>query len=209
MNTTEQNLNIEREPALSSDWVEAHADYLFNFAIGQVRDTSVAEDLVQETFLAALKSQNGFSGRSSERTWLVGILRHKICDHLRRTCRERAVRVEPVHGDDMGADHWEASVSWVHEMAVEATSPSRRIELSEFREHLENAMGHLPPRIAQVFQLYEIEERPNHEVCAKLSISESNLWVMLHRGRKQLREQLSGWWSGEPARDAGNTRQAA
>ena len=64
--------------AVATNWVETHGDYLFNFAIGQVRDTNVAEDLVQETFLAALKSQNNFSGRSSERTWLVSILRHKI-----------------------------------------------------------------------------------------------------------------------------------
>ena len=65
--------------------------------------------------------------------------------------------------------------------------------------NLEMALGKLPPRIAQVFQLYEIEERPNREVCAQMNISESNLWVMLHRARKQLREQLDGWWSGKPA----------
>jgi RNA polymerase sigma-70 factor (ECF subfamily) len=198
----ETSQNIGSGPALSSDWVDAHADYLFNFAIGQVRDASVAEDLVQETFLAALKSQNGFSGRSSERTWLVGILRHKICDHLRKTCREHALRTEPISSDDGNSgDTWEASVMWVHEMAAEATSPSRRIELAEFREHLEMAMGQLPPRIAQVFQLYAIEERPNHEVCERLNISESNLWVMLHRGRRQLRDQLGGWWFGDGSQE--------
>jgi RNA polymerase sigma-70 factor (ECF subfamily) len=74
-----ENLN-----AVAENWVQTHGDYLFNFAIGQVRDTNIAEDLLQETFLAALKSQDNFSGRSSERTWLVGILRHKIFDHLRR-----------------------------------------------------------------------------------------------------------------------------
>jgi RNA polymerase sigma-70 factor (ECF subfamily) len=203
MNTiAKTNQNIGCEPALSSDWVGAHADYLFNFAIGQVRDAGVAEDLVQETFLAALKSRNGFSGRSSERTWLVGILRHKICDHLRETCRERAVRATPARSDDSDSrDAWDSSVAWVHEMAAEAISPSRRIELAEFREHLERAMGQLPPRIAQAFQLYAIEERPNPEVCAQLNISESNLWVMLHRARKQLRERLGGWWFGDGGSD--------
>jgi RNA polymerase sigma-70 factor (ECF subfamily) len=198
--TADVTANVERKPALSSDWVDAHADYLFNFAIGQVRDTSVAEDLVQETFLAAVKASESFSGQSSERTWLVGILRHKICDHLRKACRERAVRVDlSLADDELGCDPFDSCVLWVHEMAVESTSPSRRIELAEFREHLELALGKLPPRIAQVFQLYEIEERPNREVCAQMNISESNLWVMLHRARKQLREHLSGWWSGEPA----------
>jgi RNA polymerase sigma-70 factor (ECF subfamily) len=183
--------------AVATNWVKNHGDYLFNFAIGQVRDTNVAEDLVQETFLAALKSQNNFSGRSSERTWLVGILRHKLYGHLRKTCRERAVRVEPLPHED--EDAWDESVLWIHQVAAESTSPGRRIELAEFRQHLERAMGKLPSRIAQVFQLYTIEERPNEEVCERLNISESNLWVMLHRARKQLRAELDGWWHGEPA----------
>ena len=194
------NQNIsDNTNAVATNWVEFHGDYLFNFAIGQVRDMSVAEDLVQETFLAALKSQNSFSGRSSERTWLVGILRHKICDHLRQTSRERAVRVEPLPAHQDDGDPFDPSVLWIHQVAAESTSPSKRIELDEFRAHLEKAMGKLPPRIAQVFQLYTVEERSNQEVCERLNISESNLWVMLHRGRKQLRHELDGWWQGEPA----------
>ena len=89
---TDLMTNAERQPVLSRDWVHTHADYLFNFAIGQVRDVNTAEDLVQDTFLAAVKAQNSFGGKSSARTWLVGILRHKFYDHLRKTCRERAVR---------------------------------------------------------------------------------------------------------------------
>lgn len=178
------------------DWVEVHGDYLFNFAIGQVRDAGVAEDLVQETFLAAYKARDRFAGQSSERTWLVGILRHKICDHLRHTCRERGVRAEmPSGGDD--DESWENSAVWLHEMAAECHSPTRRLELEEFRANLELALGQLPPRVAQVFQLYAVEERPNAEVCQRLNISESNLWVMLHRARKQLRENLDSWWNGD------------
>jgi RNA polymerase sigma-70 factor, ECF subfamily len=179
------------EAALSDNWFETHADYLFNFAIGQMRDTGVAEDLVQETCLAAIKSQSGFSGRSTERTWLTGILRHKIHDHLRKTCRERAVRVDPSPTNP--EESWEESALWLHDVAAETQLPSRRMELSEFRASLELALGKLPPRIAQVFQLYDIEERPHTEVCAEMKISTSNLWVMLHRGRKQLRSQLGDW----------------
>ena len=203
-NATNVMTNVESKPALASDWVDAHADYLFNFAVGQVRDTSVAEDLVQETFLAAVKSQNSFGGKSSARTWLVGILRHKIYDHLRKTCRERAVRYDPMPMDD--AESWEESTLWLHEVAAETQLPSRRIELDEFRANLELALGKLPPRIAQVFQLYEVEERPNREVCAQMNISESNLWVMLHRARKQLREQLGSWWFGEPPQKVSDIR---
>ncbi|MFO1475324.1 MAG: sigma-70 family RNA polymerase sigma factor [Verrucomicrobiota bacterium] len=201
---TDFTKEADNNHAIGSDWVDAHADYLFNFAIGQVRDASVAEDLVQETFLAAVKGRDRFSGQSSERTWLVGILRHKIYDHLRKTCRERAVRHDPAPSND--ADSWEESVFWLHEVAAECQLPSRRIELDEFRTNLELALGKLPPRVAQVFQLYEIEERPNREVCSRMSISESNLWVMLHRARKQLRQELGGWWSAEPAKGTSDAR---
>ena len=203
-NATDLMTNAESHADLGSDWVDAHADYLFNFAIGQVRDAHTAEDLVQDTFLAAVKAQNSFGGKSSARTWLVGILRHKIYDHLRKTCRERAVRHDPTPMND--GESWEESALWLHDVAAETQLPSRRIELDEFRANLELALGKLPPRIAQVFQLYQIEERPNREVCAQLNISESNLWVMLHRARKQLRGLLDGWWSAEPTQKVADTR---
>lgn len=197
------NNTLDAAPDRANDWLATHGDYLFNLAVGQVRDPSVAEDLVQETFLAALKARDRFAGRSSDRTWLVGILRHKIFDHLRRVCRER-----PAHIDNQSArpdhDAWDDSVLWAHEAAGECLEPSRRMELAELREALEMAVGKLPPRIAQVFQLYEIEERPNREVCDQLKISESNLWVMLHRARKQLRDELAGWWRGQSRRDSLN-----
>jgi RNA polymerase sigma-70 factor (ECF subfamily) len=175
------------------DWLSVHGDYLFNLAMGQVRDPLVAEDLVQETFLAALRGRGRFSGRSSDRTWLVGILRHKICDHLRRVCRKRPTDTQPP-GTCRDQQTLDNSVLWAHEVAAECTEPSRRMELAEFREALETALGKLPTRIAQVFQLYEVEERPNREVCARLNISENNLWVMLHRARRQLQQELGGWW---------------
>lgn len=175
-----------------AEWVDAHGDYLFNFAVGQLRDASTAEDVVQETFLAAFKSRDRFAGNCSERTWLVSILRHKIYDHLRKHCREKKHRVEPLpaHHDD---GEIEDAMLWLHDVVAESHLPSRRIELEELRANLEQALGKLPPRIAQVFQLYEIEEVSGAEVCARLNISESNLWVMLHRARKQLREHLEKW----------------
>lgn len=193
--TANKTTDASQQPGSGSDWVDAHGDYLFNYAVGQVRDASTAEDLVQETFLAALKSQSRFVGRSTERTWLVGILRHKIFDHLRRVCRERPVR-SGTTGARSDTEAWDDAVLWLHEAASDCLPPGRRMELAEFREALESALGKLPPRLAQVFQLYEVEEQPNRDVCQQLNISESNLWVMLHRARKQLRAELAGWWNG-------------
>ena len=176
-------------------WVDEHGDFLYNYALGQLRDTGDAEDVVQETFLAALKAQNGFAGRSSERTWLVSILRHKICDHFRRKYRERCVPCDSQPTKN-GAPSIEESMLWVHETAAECLLPDRRMELNEFRSALESALGLLPARIAQAFTMYEVEECSGREVCRRMEISEANLWVMLHRARKQLRSLLPGWHSG-------------
>src|SRR6266567_6718472 len=115
-----ENLSVkcDRDETNACDWLVAHGDYLFNLAVGQLRDGSVAEDLVQETFLAALKARDRFSGRSSDRTWLVGILRHKIYDHLRRVCRERPVQAEPSVGRG-DQEAWDDSVRWAHDVAAE------------------------------------------------------------------------------------------
>lgn len=174
-----------------TEWVEDHGDYLYNYAFGQVRDEADAEDLVQETFLGALKARDRFNGHASERTWLVSILRHKICDHFRRKCRERLAS-----NDDV-SDHepFDRAMLWIHETAAECVSPLRHIDLNDFRESLESALRRLPPRIAQAFAMYEIEECASAHVCSRMNISEQNLWTMVHRARKRLRELLPTWWN--------------
>jgi RNA polymerase sigma-70 factor (ECF subfamily) len=84
---------------------------------------------------------------------------------------------------------------WLHEVAAECQEPHRRMELAEFRDSLRLALGKLPPRIAQAFEMYEINDCSGREVCDAVQISEQNLWVMLHRARKHLRTELASWWS--------------
>src|SRR5438874_1815080 len=69
-------------------WVEEHGDYLFKYALSRLRDPGKAEDMLQETFLAALKGRKTFRGQSAEKSWLVGILKNKICDYYRKASRE-------------------------------------------------------------------------------------------------------------------------
>jgi len=85
---------------------------------------------------------------------------------------------------------------WIHETAAECLLPHRRMELNELRSALESALGLLPARIAQAFTMYEMEEYSGRKVCRRMEISETNLWVMLHRARKQLRSLLPGWCRG-------------
>src|SRR5205085_12346938 len=71
-----------------SEWVDAHGNYLYRYALVRLRDTALAEDVVQETLLAALQSRHAYAGRSAERTWLTGILKHKLVDHFRKVSRQ-------------------------------------------------------------------------------------------------------------------------
>src|SRR5690349_3096435 len=100
------------------DWVDQYGDYLYNYALGQVRDHVGAEDLVQETLLAALKARDRFEGYSSERTWLTSILRHKICDHFRSKCRNGITERFAATDDD----RFDGPMLWLHETAAECLS---------------------------------------------------------------------------------------
>jgi len=180
-------------PALLSepiDWVDQYGDYLYHYALGQLCDANDAQDLVQETFLAALKARDRFQGQAAERTWLVSILRHKICDHFRQRCRERSASNSASKAD---ADRFDESMLWLHETAAECLSAAHRLDLKDFRRSLEAALHTLPPRIAQAFTMYEMEECSGAEVCRHLDISKANLWTMVHRARKRLRELLADW----------------
>lgn len=178
-------------------WVDRYGDYLFRFAMLRVRDPGVAEEVVQDTLVAALQARERFSGKSSERSWLTGILKHKIIDHFRRITRERPVDdVQPwtdEHEELFDADgHWRMTggsspTEW-------DLSPSRTLEQKEFFEALAQCLSKLPRRIADAFTLRELEEMRTDEICKALNISPTNLWVMLHRARVQLRRCVQLNW---------------
>lgn len=186
----------EKKERLSSPetWVDQHGDYLFRYALLRLRNREVAEEVVQETFLAALQARDRFSGQSSEKTWLVGILKHKVIDHYRKTSKE-------VHLEEIGVSPWENVESfrttgewmghWTEKAApIEWANPTKLLEEREFRAALDQCLASLPPRLAQVFILREMEELSTDEICKILGISEANLWVMLHRSWMQLRRSL-------------------
>jgi RNA polymerase sigma-70 factor (ECF subfamily) len=180
-------------------WVEEHGDCLYRYALLRTRDSGVAEDLVQETFLAGLKSRESFAGQSSERTWLVGILKHKIIDHLRRVCRERDHGGEESMPRELEeqfdeAQHWRVRDGFgPKEWRVDAQA---LFERKEFWAVLDRCLSGLPERTAHAFMLREMEEVETGEVCKVLNITATNLWVMLHRARMQLRRCIEINWFG-------------
>jgi RNA polymerase sigma-70 factor (ECF subfamily) len=182
-------------PTKPEDWVALHGDVLFRFAITRVKDPGVAEDLVQETFLAALKGRESFSGKSSERTWLVGILKHKISDHFRNASREQPVEDPQVYIDP--EDPFDESGRWKVGPGKWGGSPAKAMEDKEFWGVFGRCLEDLPERLRQVFSLRELDGVEGSQVCKVLSISSTNLWVILHRARTQLRKCLELNWFGD------------
>jgi RNA polymerase sigma-70 factor, ECF subfamily len=180
-------------------WVDDHGDLLYRYALVRVRDASHAEELVQETFLAALASRERFAGASSERTWLVGILKHKIVDHFRRSARELTGDA-PLGDDDLELFE-ESSRYWIHEVgpADWGADPAAAFERARFWETLDRCLGELAPRAASAFALRELEGLDGGEICKVLGVTPTNLWVMLHRGRAHLRLCLEKHWVGVTA----------
>jgi RNA polymerase sigma-70 factor (ECF subfamily) len=181
-------------------WVDEHGDVLFGFVALRVRDRAIAQDLVQETFLAAIKAKNSFSGRSSERAWLFGILRNKLADHYRLQGREvsfadsQAPLPEEQNAFEnvgLGKDGWLKAVApkaW--------ETPEEALINKEFQDVLKSCLSRLPNKVAHVFFLREIDGATSEEICKDLGVSPNNVWVMLHRARMGLRRCLEIHWFG-------------
>lgn len=184
-------------------WVDEHGDYLFKYALSRLRDPAKAEDVVQETFLAALKGGSKFAGRSSEKSWLVGILKNKICDYYRKAVRETSFTDLEFYKDEE-SDRFIADGpykdGWIHERGPQEWShPGESLDSEVFWKTFRDCSNKLPKNISTVFTLREVDGIDSKDICALLNISENNLWVMLHRARMALRRCLETNWFGKQA----------
>lgn len=198
-----------KQPELDPErWVDDHGDYLYHYALSRLRDPVQAEDFVQEALLAALKSHHRFEGRSTERSWLTGILKNKILDHFRKAGRETSFTDVEFYQDEeertfenqQFPDHWNSSAA-----PTEWTAAGSALDQEEFWKVFHECSGQLPDRISRVFLLREVDGMPSDEICSTLNITPSNLWVMLHRARLALRRCLEVHWFGGDARTGGET----
>jgi RNA polymerase sigma-70 factor, ECF subfamily len=159
-----------------------HTRLLYRFALKNVRDPALAEDLVQDTFLAALAGAGSrFAGRSSVRTWLTGILKHKIADALRERARA------PLSYDEAGAPHAADPA-----MVAAGEEPEGAMTRRRFVEACQRSLERMSARAAQAFVLTDVLGHETEEVCAMLGITSSNLWTTLHRVRRSLRREFEG-----------------
>src|SRR3569832_1579799 len=172
-------------------WLDLHGDALFRYALLRLRDSMLAEDLVQESLLAAMQARARYSGASSERTWLIGILKHKIVDHLRKAHRETPA------GDEL-ADHLDGLIDEHGHWRIDIApwrEPDRAFEQREFWRIFADCIEHLPRRLADALLLREIDGLDCEAICKELGIvTTNNLWVILSRARLRLRQCLDAHW---------------
>jgi RNA polymerase sigma-70 factor (ECF subfamily) len=182
-----------------SAWVDEHGDYLFRYAVVRLRDEIVAEDIVQETLLSAIQSLKSYGGKSTERTWLTSILKHKIVDHFRKSVREVPIGEEETdlsgldvyfERDDQWTGHWNNDF-WPTDWNL---SPEATLERSEFYMVLEGCMSKMPERVAGVFAMREMDGLDSSEICELLNLSSNNFWVIMHRARMLLRRCIELNW---------------
>ncbi len=166
--------------------------YLMRFALSRLGDRDRAEDAVQETLLAALRATSRFAGRSTYRTWLTGILLHKIHDEFRHASRQMPRTASRDEGDEGDADFFDENGAWLVP-PVEWSEPERAIEGKRFRAALTRSLSKLPPRQAEAFVLREVVGMTSEEICRTLDVTRENLWVMLHRARLRLRAELEAF----------------
>lgn len=175
-------------------WVDNYGDYLYNFAYFRVQSKEMAEDIVQETFISALKAKDSFRGDSAELTWLLSILKRKVVDHYRKQSSSKQKTFSdyslPFKDDGVFEGHWIANRA-PNDMGFNADTA---LNTEEFQEVLEICLSLLPPKWRAVFVLKFIEEISSDEVCKETGCSTSNFWVIIHRARLKLRECFENKW---------------
>jgi len=175
-------------------WLEEYGDYLFSYGLLRVKDTHLAEDLVQETLLAAISAKNTFSHQSATRTWLIGILKHKLIDHFRRQGCEVAVGdlVDQDEGDNLD-DFFRANGRWIEKPDV-FPGPESAFQQKEFWKIFQKCLSGLKPKQAEVFLAKEIYGMSNEDICKDFALRSTNVWVIMHRARLSLNRCLKINW---------------
>ncbi len=176
----------------TNKWIDNYADYLYNYSISRVNNSDLAKDLVQDTFFAGLKSAKNFQGKASERTWLVSILKRKIIDYYRKINSKKGQAEVRMSFYEDG----ENEGSWLEERVPHSwdNASEKKIENEELRNQLELCINKLPEKYAMVFRMKTIQEFETEEICKELGITSSNLWVIIHRARTQLRKCMEDNW---------------
>jgi RNA polymerase sigma-70 factor (TIGR02943 family) len=172
-------------------WLSLHGDALYRYALLLVADEHRAEDLVQDTLLAAIEGRGRYSGDASERTWLIAILRHKAIDARRRDRRhdQHLADIDPVV-----EGNFKRFAKWRNPPGRWSPDPELLLESQEFWAIFQSCLRALPERLREAFALRVVEGLDASETCRILEVTSANLWTLLYRARERLRRCLEGKW---------------
>lgn len=174
-------------------WVDQYGDMLFQFAYSRVGKADAAEELVQETFLAAIRAQKKFEGRSTEKTWLYSILKHKIIDHFRNK-KKYVTKTNDKDYVEITDQFFDENGNWSMRPAQWNVNPMEAYEQKEFLDVFYQCLSQVPERLADAFVYREIDGLSTEEICKVLNITTSNFWVMIYRARMILRRCMDISW---------------
>lgn len=170
-------------------WVQNYSDFMFNYTITRVNDRDIAKDLIQDTFVAALKSMKNYKGEATERTWLTAILKRKIIDHYRNKNSKKGQTEIKIPNLSQSNDWLENKIADPFTINAE-----NAIENKELGEAIYNCLSKLPPKQATVFKLKTINQVDTQTICKDLNITASNFWVIIHRARTAMANCLEKNW---------------
>lgn len=177
-------------------WVERYGDALFRYVVSRLRDAELAEELVQQTFLAALANRTQFTGVGSEKGWLMSILKRKMIDHLRSQNRAQNLDSNEDSGDPLD-QFFDRHGGWRQRMRATLLKPLDSVDRDEFWPIFQECISGLPNKQAGAFLLREVDDLTTDAICKDLDVSASNLWVLLHRARLRLAACMKKRWLHE------------
>ncbi len=180
------------KPTRPEQWLDQYGDALFQYALSRLRNRDAAEEVVQETLVAAIKHQDQFSGKGSEGAWLMGIHKRKVIDHIRQSLREKPVT--SLTNDRSLDQFFDENGRWSEKLRKGGGKRLDAIESSELWTIFQICLDGLPQNQSRVFVLREIDEQKSPDICKDLGITSTNLWVLLHRARIRLAECVKARW---------------
>ncbi|CAN5180653.1 sigma-70 family RNA polymerase sigma factor [soil metagenome] len=179
-------------------WIQTYSDELFGYAMSKTDNSELAEDLVQETFLAGLKSAANFKGNSSERTWLYAILKFKIADHYKKASTKYEISDSRISKENESSlnNYFNEDGEWRENASPKdwGTELNSILENKELGLVLQKCIGKLQDNQKSLIMLKMVEEKETEKVCKDLNITPTNFWVIMHRAKLQLRDCLEKNW---------------
>jgi RNA polymerase sigma-70 factor (TIGR02943 family) len=183
------------------EWVSSYGDYLYHIAMIRVNNTETARDLVQDTFLSAIKAIDSFKGTSSEKTWLTSILKNKIIDHYRKKSilkdtsqyldqTEEGFYEHFFQADETSSNHWTSGSM----PAIWKSEADQNLTDGEFYRVLEACIQKMPPKFIPVFTAKFMDEDDAEKICKDHQITPSNYWVIIHRAKLLMRSCIEKHW---------------